>query len=286
LLILDGVVYIVSGVKSPIPGGSAQFLLASPAGFAFVAAFTRGAVAELVQRYEATKLLDELNEAHAQLRAYADQVERLVVARERNRMAREIHDTLGHYLTVINVQIETAQKLRDRDAASSADALVTAKQLATECLNEVRRSVSALRPAALEDGGLLCAVDLLVEGLRGAAEFAIHLDVEGNGRLPVETEVTVYRAIQEALTNARKHARARNVWIKLAWEANCLVATIRDDGQGTKNDSTADAASFGLQAMRERLSRVGGVLDIETGGGGFCVTVTVPLVQRLEAVPS
>jgi signal transduction histidine kinase len=251
-------------------------------GFVFVAAFTRSAVVEVIQRHQATLLLDELNQTHAQLKTYVDRVEELTVARERNRMAREIHDTLGHYLTVINVQIETAQKLGARDAGRAETALATAKRLASECLAEVRRSVSALRPAALDDVTLPEAIGSLIEEWRRESDVTIHVEGHGSGVAPPAVEVAVYRVIQEALTNVRKHAAARNVWLRTEWGPHYLVSSVRDDGRGADSDALRGdgQAGFGLCGMRERIEAVGGTLDVDTAPGkGFCVTVRVPFPE-------
>ena len=265
-------------------------------GFVFVAALTRSAVMEVAQRRQATVLFDQLATAHAQLRSYADSVEALAVARERNRLARDIHDTLGHYLTVINVQIEAAQKLRPRDAARSEAALATAKTLAGECLAEVRRSVSALRPAALDGVALPEAIARLIDDLRRASGVAIHVEGQGAGTLPPAVDVVVYRVIQEALTNVCKHAQARNVWLRTEWGSDWFVAGVRDDGRGAPqqpSDAGSAAPGFGLRGMRERVAAVGGTLEITTApGAGFCVLLRVPCAPepwtagiRAEAVP-
>lgn len=248
-------------------------------GFVFAAAVTRSAVAEVIQRHQATILFEELTATHARLRTYVDSVEALTVARERNRMARDIHDTLGHYLTVINVQIETAQKLSTRDAARSQAALTTAKRLASDCLAEVRRSVEALRPAALDGVALPEALARLVDDLRRASGVTIHVEGQGVGTLAPAAEVSVYRVIQEALTNVRKHAQARNVWLRTEWGPVWFSASVRDDGRGAPSQpiSSMPAAGFGVSGMRERAAAVGGTLEVQTAPGtGFCVTLRVP----------
>ncbi len=259
------------------------------AGFVFVAAFTRSAVAEVIQRHQTTILLDELNETHAQLQTYVHQVEELAVARERNRMAREIHDTLGHYLTVINVQIETAQKLGSRDAARGQAALATAKRLASECLGEVRRSVAALRHAALDEVALPEAISQLVEDWRRASPITLHVESRGTGATPSAVELAVYRALQEALTNVRKHADARNVWLHTECGPHWYQATVRDDGRGASTDvlNRDGSGGFGLQGMRERIEAVGGSVEIVTApGAGFTLTVRVPRTSSCDATPA
>jgi signal transduction histidine kinase len=285
LLALVTIELRIAGAHSHVYALTPQQVLTDGAttltGFVFVVAFTRSAVTELIQRHQATILLDELNATHAQLQTYVDQVEELTVARERNRMARDIHDTLGHYLTVLNVQIETAQKLSGRDAARSQEALATAKRLASECLAEVRRSVAALRPAALDDVALPEAIGRLVDDLRRGSGLTIHVETHAAGTLSPAVEVTVYRVIQEALTNVRKHAQAQNVWVQIEWDPAWISASVRDDGRGAPSarhhgDSSL-SAGFGLQGMGERVSAVGGTLEAHTApGAGFCVVMRVP----------
>ena len=250
---------------------------ASLAGFVFIAAFTRSAVVEIVQRHEATLLLDQLNAAHDQLRRHVAEVEELTVARERNRMARDIHDTLGHYLTVINVQLETAQKLVPRDPARGTAALDTAKSLASECLGEVRRSVTALRPADLDAVAFPEAIARLVDDLRRTADLTIHVETRGAGTLPPAAEVAVYRAVQEALTNVRKHAAARNVWLSTEWGTGAFTAAVRDDGCGASATTATSVGGTGLRGMRERLGGVGGTLEAgPLPNGGYHVALRVP----------
>jgi signal transduction histidine kinase len=263
------------------------------AGFIFVVAFTRSAVTELIQHHQAALLLDELQATHARLQTYVAQVEELTVARERNRLAREIHDTLGHYLTVINVQIETAQKLGARDPERSQAALATSKRLASECLAEVRRSVAALRPAALDGVALPEAIGGLVDDLRRGTGLTVHVESHVAGTLSPAVEVVIYRVVQEALTNVRKHAEAHNVWLWIEWSPALISASVRDDGRGAPSPllcdeaqagkqagsavDTARPAGYGLLGMRERVTAVGGTLEVETApGAGFCVTLRVP----------
>jgi signal transduction histidine kinase len=251
-----------------------QFLATSPAGFAFVAAFTFNALSERRLRIQATQLLDELNQAHEQLQLYADQVEELAVARERNRIAGEIHDTLGHYLTVVNVQLESAQKLLNRNAQAAMEAITVAKGQADEALREVRRSVAALGPQALEVG-FPEALGSFIDSLRQTTDLKIHVDIHSGSQLRPEIEVVTYRVIQEALTNVRKHARAENVWLRLEWDDDALEGSVHDDGRGIDDVESHD--SFGLQSMRERVGGAGGRIRAESSpGNGFLIEFHIP----------
>jgi glucose-6-phosphate-specific signal transduction histidine kinase len=255
-----------------------QFLATSPAGFAFVAAFTYNALGERRLRIHTTELLEELNQAHQQLQSYTDQVEELAVASRTQSYGRRDTRHPGHYLTVVNVQLETAMKLQERNPEAAAEAISVAKVQAAEALSEVRRSVAALRPAGL-DAGFSEALALFIDSLRKSTDLKIHLETHSTERLPPEIEVVAYRVIQEALTNVRKHARARNVWIRLKADDQGFDGEIRDDGRGAKDFESQ--GSFGLQSMRERLGGAGGWLRTQSiPGEGFSVEFHIPPQHR------
>ena len=164
-----------------------QILLGSGAGFVFIIAFTRLAQSEALAR-------QQLQGANAQLSEYAAQVARLATMRERNRLAREVHDSLGHYLTVINVQLEIVTKLMQSDPARAREAALKAKELAAEGLAEVRRSVSALRPSPLDDQPQAGAVGRLIDEAR-AAGLIVNFEQSGSTRaLSQEIDTDIYRA--------------------------------------------------------------------------------------------
>lgn len=248
---------------------------------------------EVEQRRHVTRLLGDLEMAHRQLQRYAEEAEELAVIRERNRMAREIHDTLAHYLTVVSVQIDVARKVIPGDPRRAATALVMARGLVGDCLTEVRRSVAALRPAALDNSTLGQAIDRLVDELRRTTGLDVQVTSEGMGTLPAAGEVIAYRAIQEALTNVRKHARARRAWLDLSWQPNAVRITVRDDGQGAADGATETLPGgphFGLRGMRERVEAVGGKLMTEAGlglrhGHGFRVTLYLPRASEAYDEP-
>jgi signal transduction histidine kinase len=126
------------------------------------------------------------------------------------------------------------------------------------------------------------AIARLIDDLRRASGVTIHVEGQGVGTLPPAVDVVVYRVIQEALTNVRKHAQARNVWLRTEWGRDWFTASVRDDGRGAilqYSEAGAAAPGFGLRGMRERVSAVGGTLEIATApGAGFCVLLRVPCV--------
>jgi len=243
------------------------------AGIVFVVVFTRIAVNERQARAEVERLVAEVGEANRKLREYAAQVDELATVRERNRLAREIHDSLGHYLTVVNVQIEAARAVID-DRERSLDVLRKAQTLTQDGLAEVRRSVAALRSTTAEHRPLSQLIELLVSECRSAGIDA-RLLVKGVPReLSSQVELTLYRAAQEGLTNVRKHAHATNVTLTLDYgTADSIRLLVEDDGIGG-GDS---AGGFGLLGVRERALLLGGEVHINTSDeGGFALEVCVP----------
>lgn len=246
----------------------------SPA-FLFIFIFVRFWLNAEEARQKAQTLADELETANYQLSTYATQAEELATTKERNRLAREIHDSLGHYLTVINVQIEAARAVLVQNPEQAGDVLKKAQRLTQEGLTAVRQSVATLRESPLRDRPLPEAIASLVEETRNVglvAEFGIL----GEER-PLETgvELTLYRTVQEGLTNVRKHARASRVDLTLDYQnADQVCLTIQDNGIGPQN---TDHGGFGLLGVRERVKLLGGDMTMETApGSGFKLKVSVP----------
>jgi signal transduction histidine kinase len=244
------------------------------AGIVFVVVFTQIAMNERKARAEVERLATELGEANAKLRQYAAQIEELATTKERNRLAREIHDSLGHYLTVINVQLEASRAVMETDRRRALDALSKAQSLAQEGLAEVRCSVAALRAPPTENRSLAEAINLLVEECR-AAGIATEFTIAGTPRLLApQTELTLYRAVQEGLTNVRKHARAAQTQLTLDYSrARHVQLSVRDDGVGARETNSG----FGLLGLRERAQLLGGQLRIQTSPEqGFTLEVELP----------
>ncbi len=278
LLVVDfGVVgYALDGWRTAI-GGS--FVIA--AGVIFVAVFTQVALRERETRKEVERLAAELAAANQKLRAYAGQVEELATIQERNRLAREIHDTLGHYLTVINVQLAAAQAVLDTDQPRALEAMRKAQTLTQEGLGDVRRSVAALRADPTAGQPLPQALEELAETCR-AAGLVTHIEVTGQARaLKPQTESALYRAAQEALTNIRKHARASRVDVQVDYGSGAggepVRLSVRDNGVGAAAGAAEGAAGFGLLGVRERLQLIGGQVRLTTAPGeGFQLEVEAP----------
>jgi len=224
-------------------------------------------------RVEMERLARKLSDANEQLRSQAAAVEELAKTKERNRIARDIHDGLGHYLTVVHVQLEAAHALLARDPRAARQALLKAQEMTREGLAEVRRSVALLRGSGPQRQ-LVTAIEKLA-GECSADGIETALKVSGTPRpLPEPVEITVYRAAQEALTNVRRHARASHLSIELAFSRNNGVRLrVEDDGIG----ADGVGQGFGLVGLRERAESVGGKVAIRSGRGqGFTLEVELP----------
>jgi len=219
------------------------------------------------------RLAQDLAAAHQTLAQYAVQAEELATAKERNRLAREIHDSLGHYLTAINVQLEVARTLSESDPSQVLQPLERAQALTKEGLHEVRRSVAALRASPLEGKSLMTVLAALVEDLQTSG-IATSFEVQGElHSLPPQLELALYRVMQEALTNVRKHAQARHAEVSLAYTAEDVRLRVQDDGVG----SDAPTGGFGLVGLRERVQLLDGDLHcVSEPDAGFMLEVRIP----------
>jgi signal transduction histidine kinase len=210
-------------------------------------------------------------------RVASDALRRVVEAQEleRRRLARELHDQTGQELTSVLLGLKAVEDAPD--AESRARALTRVREQVIETLHDVRRLAVELRPKALDDFGLLPALERLAQTF--VDQTGLKLDVEpqlGTQRLPSEIETALYRMVQEALTNITKHAQARSVSIVLRCTRGIVTAVIEDDGSGF--DPGAAGNGTGLQGMRERLSLIGGSLKIETRPGtGTTLVAVVPV---------
>lgn len=225
-------------------------------------------------------LLAELREAHRQLQEYAGRVEELAVSEERNRLAREMHDTLGHRLTVAAVQLEGAQRLIASDPERASRMAGTVRDQVREALAELRRTVATLR-APLEAGlSLRPALARLARGFTEATGLPVHVALPDEvPPLPDEQHHALYRAAQEALTNVQRHAQAHAVWLELRRAGGAVELRVADDGAGMPAD--AEEHGFGLRGMRERAEQLGGTVTVgPRAGGGTDLTVRLPLPEE------
>ena len=230
------------------------------------------------------KLNEQLNQANDQLRDYAANMGRMTQMRERNRLAREIHDTLGHTLTGIIMGTDAGLALFDVAPEESKKRMQVVAQSARDGLTDVRRSIKALRPDALEHSNLAQALEGLVENFRltTSAQIAYFQEAE-ELKLDPDEEDALYRVVQEGLTYAVRHGRSDRIEIRITRTGDMVTVSVRDNGTGCAKMEEG----FGLRHMRERLEMLGGTLtygnldrDAEDGYTGFFITVGLPVRNR------
>lgn len=257
------------------------WLLPNIGGYLFFATFGNlWRQAELARR-RSQQLLDELQAAQRQLQD-------LAVVEERNRLAREMHDALGHRLTVAIVQLEGAQRLIPTAPDRAARMIGAMREEMKEAIAELRRTVTALR-APLEDGEgtpLNAALARLAQSFQDSTGLAVHLDLLGAlPDLPEAHRLALYRAAQESLTNAQRHAAAKQVWLTVSAANGHITLTAADDGKGFGKRAETSEGSYGLRGLRERAAQLGGELALEMRpGGGAQLRFSLPLPSQTPGV--
>ncbi len=211
-------------------------------------------------------------------RVARDSLRRVVAGQEleRQRLARELHDETGQALTSILLGLKAVEEAGDADEMhNAAEGL---RELVVATLRDVRRLAVELRPKALDDFGLVAALERLVQTFSEATTIGVELETTlGEERLPTEVETTLYRIVQEALTNVVKHARARRVSILLMRREGTAIAVIEDDGEGF-DPAAVREDGLGLLGIRERVELLEGRLRVESSpGSGTALAVEVPL---------
>lgn len=219
---------------------------------------------------------EALAQANAQLTDYAATLEELTISQERNRMARELHDTLAHTLSALSVQLETAKAYRDVDPVATADILDTSLAATRAGLQETRQALKALRASPLEDMGLSLALRQLVTETAERANLQLNLSASTHfPTLSHAIEQCLYRITQEATANVVHHANARTMTVRLSFNGDILLQ-VSDDGQGFDPKQAEATGHFGLAGMRERAALVGGELTVTSQpGAGTIVQLTI-----------
>jgi signal transduction histidine kinase len=245
----------------------------------FVAVFAQMRLNEQQAREKAEQLMVELEKVNVQLATYATQSEELAMTQERNRLAREIHDNLGHTLTTVNVQIEAAKVIMDSEPDRALDAMNKAQELTQKGLNRVRESVAALRESPVSNRSLNEAIASLVEEAQSSGIVTEFKMIGEPQTLEHKVALALYRAAQEGLTNVHRHARASRVDVLLEFQPSEVRLEVKDNGVG----AVETTGGFGLLGIRERMQLLGGRLETSSGiGKGFCLTASVLLSDADE----
>ena len=231
---------------------------------------------------EVGRLARDLNAMAGQVSSLLAAREQLAVVEERNRLARDLHDTVKQHVFANALLVRAARTLYPRDSVAAQQYLVEAEALASQTQQELINLISALRPPALADRGV---VEVLREH---AAEWSQHTGistdvlVEGERETPLDVEDTLFRIAQEALTNVSRHSNAKTVVIQVSWGPERVLLAVQDDGIGF-DSTTLPPNSLGLTSMRERAEALGGLFALESSLGRTRVEVSLPVPTTSQA---
>ena len=277
LTVLTGILMAYGMTIDNLFQGVAEFLV----GMIFVLVFVSLVNRSASETLRAESLLKDLQAANAELKAAQQKEKELAIAEERMRLARDIHDGLGHHLTVLSIQLQAADKLIQRNPQAAAQAIQQSRTEVQAALEEVRRSVGVMRQTPAESQPLTELLSSLVHDFN--EHTSLHSTFEQSGQ-PVElssfAQQTLFRTVQESLTNVQKHALgAMNILVKLEYAPETIRLVINDDGQ-KPDTASSERAGFGLKGLRERIDQLGGELCCGSGpAGGFQVDVSIPLQE-------
>lgn len=276
--ILIVVTFIGQMIQFGWPEGLSFFLLYS-AGLVFVAAYSILTIQAEESRRKTESLLAELQQAHIQLQEFAGQAEELAIEKERNRLARELHDSVAQTLYGLTLQSEAGlRKMLNGQIEVVADYLREIRDSAHDTLQETRLLIFELRSPALEKDGLTVALERRLEAVEGRSGIKTELDFELEEGLPTIVEESLYRIALEALNNALKHAKADQVSVSLIRHKASVELMVCDNGVGFDPDTASAGGGMGLKGMQERADQIGGRLVLSSAPvEGTCVKVEVPL---------
>ncbi len=215
---------------------------------------------------------DELESANEELKQFADIKEKMGKTKERNRLAREIHDTLGHTLTGISAGIDACITMIDSNPQVTKKQLEVISKVTRDGISEIRRSVNELRPDALERLSLESAIRNMIEDMTSVTQAEVFFQCESNLKFDEDEENTIYRTVQESITNALRHGKANKIWVTIRKEDSELHLQIQDNGIGC----TDMKKGFGTKHMQERIQMLHGTVTYKSENG-FLVDAVIPI---------
>ena len=228
----------------------------------------------ITERHRIEEELRMAFQANRELNSYLALSEKIAEDRERKRIAREIHDTLGHALTGISAGIDAVKVLVDIDTNRAKEQLNNVSVVVRDGIRDVRGSLNKMRPGALENNTLKEALIKIIREYEAISNLEIHLRYEwDNIDLDIAKEDIVFRVIQESITNSVRHGHAKTIWIELLEEEEAYVMTIQDDGVGFDELHYG----YGLKQMQERLMIIGGSVRFENRDG-FYTHIKIPKI--------
>jgi signal transduction histidine kinase len=232
----------------------------------------------LEERKSRTKLSTALD----RLRQYSLRIEDQSALQERNRIAREIHDSLGHTLTAQSIQLDSALLLQNSNRQEATVFLQEAKQLCKQALQEVRQSVATLRTDPLQGKSLENLVEPLIQEFRATTAIEPTCMLNLTQPLPREVISAFYRVLQESLTNIIRHSGANEVILRLVTRDRLLHLQVQDNGKGFNPDQ--NSTGFGIQGMKERIAALGGQFNLSSSPGEGCL-IDVKILLATDALP-
>jgi len=229
---------------------------------------------------ERGKLILELEAAKRELELARQRDAELAVLHERERLARDLHDSLGHSLVTLTVQLEAAQRLVTTDPGRAGTLLTDMQKLTRSSMEDLRRSLANLRATGLGDRPLTEALQALCGDARQRSGTGVECELaEGTNRLPPRVSEVIWRVAQEALTNAEKHAHARRVLVRLNLPPREVLLEVRDDGVGLSPDAESKPGHYGLRGLRERVEGLGGTFTMTPSENkGTLIAARIPLI--------
>lgn len=228
---------------------------------------------------ERAKLITKLEAAQKELELARQRDAELATLQERERLARDLHDSLGHALVAISVQLEAIQRLYKVDSEQASKQVDELKNLTRASMDDLRRSLAGLRAPGLGERRLSDALQALSvdTGQRAHLEIKCHITEGANQLSPTHAE-TLWRVAQEALANIEHHADAHTVQLQLDIESDAALLSIQDDGRGLPPDAEKQTGHYGLRGMRERVEGLGGTLTLTGNDNGSRVDVRLPIL--------
>lgn len=219
------------------------------------------------------KLNEDLRSANLLLAEKNERIKELTIYEERNRIAREIHDSVGHNLTGLIMNLDFCEKLAGIEPQRLGEQLGTCREIAKECLTEIRRSVKALKPQAVEQLPLVKALEELLSESKQKFNIEFNLSIEGEiYETKPEFNIVIYRAVQESITNSVRHGKASAVEVSVSFGKAAFSVLVKDNGEGCKKFHMGS----GLTGMTERVKEIGGEVKIFRNDG-FMVNISIPL---------
>lgn len=241
--------------------------------FGLVVAFVLLLVSAILAEHESRK---KLVAAHRRLREYAINIENQATLQERNRIAREIHDSVGHYLTAQSIQLENTALFLEQEPNKAQSHLAKARSLGTEALANIRASVATLRKDPIQERSLETITKQLITDFRLNTNITVYSEIDVGTNPPQEVTIALYRIMQEAMTNITKHSQAKHVELHLQKTSRKISLLLQDDGHGF--NPIDNTTGFGLQGMQERTAALNGNLQINSQPGAGCqLKVEIPL---------